>query len=370
MNQLHKSLALLVGLCVFASSAHAQTGRDDIRYYDRAKKKEETVSGAIQQETPGGLEYRPTPALPKTEKIAAADIIDIKYAKAGLPYRTAWDSDEKFVLATTEAERKTLFEKAMRFYQEALKNTEGSPSANRHVQFRIARLQARMIDLDPTQEEPAMKGLANFIKEYPDAWQIGEAVRTLARMYEDKGDLTSAQKTYDALANRNDLVKEVRLDFQLLAVRALIRTNQHAVAEKRLGDLVKTLAADDPNSLRVQAHLAECLVAKKDYPGAEAKLKGIITSSADGSVKGLAHNALGDCYLATGKAEDALWQYLWVDVVYNEDKHEQARALYHLSKLFMEVKKDEAKAEQCKDRLLKEKEFTGTEWQKKVGRDK
>jgi hypothetical protein len=87
-------------------------------------------------------------------------------------------------------------------------------------------------------------------------------------------------------------------------------------------------------------------------------------------IKALAANTLGDYYRETGKQEDAFWQYLWVDIVYNQDKHEQAKALYHLSKLFDHVKGDAARAVACRERLLKDKEFSGLEYQKLAAKEK
>ena len=66
--------------------------------------------------------------------------------------------------------------------------------------------------------------------------------------------------------------------------------------------------------------------------------------------------------------ENAFWKYLWVDVLYYQDKTEHARALYNLSKLFDQVKKDEARAKECRNRL-KEKEFNGLDYQQRVLRE-
>ena len=58
-----------------------------------------------------------------------------------------------------------------------------------------------------------------------------------------------------------------------------------------------------------------------------------------------------------------------MDVVYNEDKHEHAKALYYLSKLFVEVKNDPVRAQECRDRLLG-KEFLGQEFQMLAAKEK
>ena len=70
-----------------------------------------------------------------------------------------------------------------------------------------------------------------------------------------------------------------------------------------------------------------------------------------------------------GRLEDALWAYLWVDVVYHQNRQEHAKALYHLYKLFKD-RQDEAKAKQCKERLEKDKQFAGLEYQRLAGAEK
>jgi len=54
-----------------------------------------------------------------------------------------------------------------------------------------------------------------------------------------------------------------------------------------------------------------------------------------------------------GQHRDAMWDYLWVDVIYNQDREATARALYHLIGVFIALG-DKDKADQTRDRLKKE----------------
>src|SRR2546422_1023158 len=67
------------------------------------------------------------------------------------------------------------------------------------------------------------------------------------------------------------------------------------------------------------------------------QLEALIAKTADAELKGLAYNALGDIYRANSRPKDALWDYLWVDVIYHQDKREHARAMEQLAKLFDEL---------------------------------
>jgi tetratricopeptide (TPR) repeat protein len=357
-------LRLLAAGCVAVLAAGPAVAQDEIRYYDRAKKKEDTAKGKITEESPAQIVYKLTS---RTEQVPAADVIDVTYEirPANRPlYRSATNNDEKLDKPGTEEELAKAFQESLKAYRELLAEFKDNPLAERHMRFRLARLLARRAEQDPAQAEPAVAEMSKFLKENPNGWQVGQAGKTLGRLQEDKGDVAAAQKTYEGLAARPELPKETRLEFEILSARALIHTNKHAAATEKLTKMAKDLPPGDPQAQKVQVYLAECQVAAKNYAEAEAKLKEVLAGSADNSVKGLAYNTLGDCYRENGKPEEALWQYLWVDVVYNQDRQEQAKALYYLAKLFDQVKNDPAKALQCRERLLKE--FAGADYQKRA----
>ncbi len=77
----------------------------------------------------------------------------------------------------------------------------------------------------------------------------------------------------------------------------------------------------------------------------------------------MAYNLLGDYYSRKGQAEEAFWNYLRVDAMYNEDIEEQAKALYRLTTLFDKVKKDPIRGKEYADRLQGTR-FAGTTYQK------
>ena len=100
---------------------------------------------------------------------------------------------------------------------------------------------------------------------------------------------------------------------------------------------------------------------------AEKELRTILAGTDDKSVKALAHNTLGDYYTKLKQDEDAFWEYLRVDTLFGEaDRNEHARALYHLIRLFREVKKDADRSLQVEELLTKDQRFSGLEYQKKA----
>src|SRR5262249_34098644 len=162
---------------------------------------------------------------------------------------------------------------------------------------------------------------------------------------------------------KQELPKEVRDQAELLVARMLIRGNKHEAARGRLEKMAAALPTTGPEHARVEVYLVQCDVAAGKVDQAATKLETMRKGDLDPAVKGLVYNALGDIALKKrdvaqddiakkSYAEEAFWDYLWVDVVYNQDRHEHAKALYELSKLFLSVKNDPARAQQCRDLLL------------------
>ncbi|HJT77803.1 MAG TPA: hypothetical protein VJ739_11440, partial [Gemmataceae bacterium] len=157
---------------------------------------------------------------------------------------------------------------------------------------------------------------------------------------------------------------------ELLEARLLIHTGKAAEAAAKLEQMARGLSASDPEAAKVQVYLAQCQVAAGKLEAAQKKLQELLAGNLDPADRGLVYNALGDVCRESKQPEEAFWDYLWVDVVYNQDKQEQAKALYWLSKLFVEVKNDPARAQECRKRLLEGKDFLGMEYQKRAARDK
>ena len=88
----------------------------------------------------------------------------------------------------------------------------------------------------------------------------------------------------------------------------------------------------------------------------------IIKDTTDKSVKATAHNALGLSYFEAAEFKEARWEFLWVDLVYNQDKSEHAKALYYLWLTFKELGEAD-RAQEYLDILLTDRNFAGMEYQ-------
>jgi tetratricopeptide (TPR) repeat protein len=358
-------------LAALAAAPPAPAQVMDVITFRSSAKREEAARGVILEESPSHVVYR-IGSGNRTDTIAVEHVVDVEYGVA--PELQAQVNrvlrKDRQLEETPEEERKAVFEEAVKGYKEAAEKLKASPNAARHLQYKLGRLYARRADADRDQLEPAIAQLGRFVQENPDAWQLTAAALLLGRLQEDKGDLAGAQNTYDALARRKDVPGKVRQECELLTVQTMIRSGQARAAERKLRELARGLAEGDPRARRLQVHLAECLVAGKEHAAAEKKLREVLASDADERVKGMAFNALGDVCRETNRPEDAFWNYLWVDVLYGQDKHEHAKAMYHLAKLFDTVRHDPGRALEYRNRLLTDKQYQGLEYQRRMAREK
>jgi tetratricopeptide (TPR) repeat protein len=354
-NVLCTGLWLSVALLALESPVR---GQDRIRHADRKTGKETAATGTIQEESPSQVVYKPATGT-GTREIPALDILDIIYEvppAIRFTYRSA-DAEEKrgSDLSLKDAERKKAYREAIKNYEEILPRLqEGKLKfAERHARFKIARLLARQAEEDPEQVGAAMDALAKFKERYSDGWQITPCAKILARLQLARGDTAAAQKTYEELAATANIPDEVRKECDLLIADALLRGKKYAEAQNKLETALKAVSADDPQATRIRIYLAECQGVSGKLPEAETQLQGIIAKTAEKDLKALAYNVLGDCYRLNGRNRDALWPYLWVDVVYHQDRQEHVKAMEQLARLF-EEQGDKARAKQYRDRLKKE----------------
>lgn len=369
----YQRAASLVALLILAATANAQS-RDRVIYISRAKNavKEETLRGQIMDETP---QYIVLTRGTQTDKIPAVDVLDVIHeipADLNVDIRAKANKEE----ATGDKEpdltkKHNAYDQAIAGYRELIAKLGKSDKyqlAQRQLEFKIAQLLAREAENDPSRLDPAATALSEFKSKHPNSWQIGQAGKLLAQAQLAKGDMKGALDTYEEFARRDDLGDALHKEFQLLGIKAMLRTGEFADAERKLTTLAANLAKDDPQATRIGVYLAMCK-AKTNLPEAEKRLLAVLASDADPRIKGLAHNALGDAYRLNNRLEDAFWQYLWVDQEYNQDRDEHAKALYYLSILFDRVKKTPARALACREKLLNDNLFKGLDYQKLAAKE-
>ncbi|HLJ93224.1 MAG TPA: tetratricopeptide repeat protein [Gemmataceae bacterium] len=331
--------------------------QDTIRYLERATKETVSASGAVLEESPAQVVCKLAGSAVKT--IPAADILDIVYdvpASVRLSYRSAIAEERKLSdPSTKEEDRKKAFSEALKSYREIQPRLAGEKSklAERHVQFKIARVLAWWSEEDRGQLEASVAALTRFLKEHGDGWQVSHAAKLLAEIQLDAGNVEGARKTYQDLAATPHVPAEIQEECEFGIVDALIRAKKLAEAEARLQALSKRVLPDSPRAIRVSIYEAKCHGASGKLAEAVAQLESILAKTDDKSLKAAAYNALGNCYRLNRKPREALWPYLWVDVIYHQDRQEHAKAMAELAKLF-EEQGNAARGREYRDRLRRE----------------
>jgi len=339
---LHGPVGLILGTVLGLSIIGPAGAQDEVRHSDRALKRENLVTaGTILTESPAGVVVKPQAGTVNRD-IPAAEIADIIYEVPGalrLDYRRAQAEERKLATLASADDRRRALRELIKAYRDLVPALGGERYrfARRHLQFKVAFLLARLAEEEPPAAGAALEALAAFQREHGDGWQISMAAKLLARLQTGKGDLEGALKTYRELAALPGLPGETRQESELLAARALLQGKKYAEAEEKLQVLLKGYAADTPPALRAQVYLAVCTAGKGQLAEAVRRLEGILAATADPIVKATAANALGDCYRLHGRAKDALWAYLWVDVIYHQDRQELTYALGQLAQLFAEL---------------------------------
>jgi hypothetical protein len=357
--------ALLVG-----RYSGAAQGQDIVEYVDpvaKADHKTTQLRGVIEAENPQGIKVKPREG--PVVGIAAADIRYIRYKAVPVPdidYRKPFTLEDRALGQTRDEQRRKLLADALQAYRDLLPKAKDSPAGYRYVQFRIARLLAQQAEDEPDKLDAAIAAFANFSKEHTDGWEIVAALKQLAHLREEKGDLAAAGEAYADLARIPGLATRTQQESQILGARMLLRAGRPADAEKRLTDLDTHLSDGEPTKRAVQVFLAQCRIAQGDLNGIETRVQAAVGATTDETVLAAAHNVLGDYYLKKGQPEDAFWHYLRVDVQYGSDREEDAKALFYLSQLFDKVKNDRVRARDCLTRLQDKGQFGGTEYHKRA----
>lgn len=163
------------------------------------------------------------------------------------------------------------------------------------------------------------------------------------------------------------LSPEMRRDAKLRVVDVFVRAKQLPKAYETLDKLEQEakMANNDAFTARVNLARADILIGQNQFDKATPILLMVVSKSNDKQVKGLAHNALGEGLFKAGKHNEALWEFLWVDAVFNQDREQHAKALYYLWKTFEQLNNQE-RANDCRDMLLNDRQFIGTEFQRKA----
>jgi hypothetical protein len=295
------------------------TAQDRVTFRDRSPKGSQTVAGKIESESLSGIRIA-------SRTIPIADVIDVQYDVPGvikLDYPRAVAAESRGA-----AEAVGLYEALLR-----VPAVQNNPAVKRHIEYRIAALTASRADENPEQKKKAIEALTKFRADHRESWQLLPLTRTLARLYVDREppDFEAARKAFEELASVPGAPREIKEECAFQAIDLLLSAGNTDEARKKAA----ALPASDP---RTAVYRVGC----EGGRDAARTLEAMIDKTTDRALKAAAYNMLGDVYCRDPKTKkDAVYAYLWVDVIYNDDPAEVSKADGRLASLFAELKDDE-----------------------------
>ena len=306
------------------------------------------------------------------QSIPGADVTDIHYESLGPTdlrlkdgaYKNAKDADKAANETSDPVARKAALAAAIANYGETLKKMNPHKFANRTIEYRIAILTVKQALTEQRPTDKALARLQSFKTRFPDSWQINHVMPLIAQLQVSAGDTKGAEQTFAEMAEMEVLPPEVRRNAELEVVKVSLRAGNIKQAEVKLEALSKK-ASDKQFVSRITMLKAGVLAGQKNYKAAVPLLNQVIKDNNDKLIKAEAHNTLGECFFAAKDFNEAVWEFLWVDAVYNQDKHEHAKALYYLWKTFEQLNNAE-RAQECQQQLINDRQLTGTEYQRKA----
>jgi hypothetical protein len=359
-------VALLAALLESTTRGQPAATSDRVYYRDKKDGQVKDLPAELKA-SPAGYQVIAASDKKVVATVSAADIVRV--VPADIP-----GYDYKAIMEPVNFEVKKEWDKARTGHAEMLKKSSGAPEkVRKYLEFRVAICAAHSAD-ETTDEaaaqaktDEAVKLLENFLTAYKTGWEVWPAAQTCARLQitsSDRvknGDKESERRMFDAasrtwgkLARAADLAPDLKLDATLQEIDCKIRARQPADAKAIIDESMKSAPA---GAVKERLNVYQLAVKFLDNPNPAdgvAAIEADIAKTKDASVRAAAYGVLGELYLNADKPRDAMWQYLWVEVVYSHDRDEVIKALVRLSDSFrMQGDDDRAKAYQEKARRLR-----------------
>jgi hypothetical protein len=364
----------LAALLAAAPLASAQNPKASVDVHVKSETKG-PLKGVIEKETIQGVKLSTRPAV-----VPATDIDDIDYsgqleATVAISYKAGRNAEQKIDAAKSVKDRADQINSALANYRGALAKTKPPLDlARRHMEFKIAYLDG-LLALDGGKKESrsqAIAGLEKFKDANKDSWQYSRAMLLLARMQAAEGNFKAVQASVKELVGSAALAP-AKQAARLLLLELLVQGKEYNEAQKLARDLIAELPKNSPDAVKARLAEASCLAATgDDMKPAITKLREILNEVKDKKLKAITYNTLGECYYRAaaksgekGPLEEARWQFLWVDTVYNDDRVQHAKALYYLWRIFSDFNQDE-RAQEFYEALTNSPQFAGLDYQRRA----
>ncbi|AMV28608.1 hypothetical protein VT84_29660 [Gemmata sp. SH-PL17] len=340
-----------LGLVTLAATVSAQTVPDTVEVRNRKDGTTKTYSGQLKA-GPAGFQVFSGEKLEKaTEAFAPDDILKVAIGDLPGVERNAFNA------AKTKEDKKTAkdYAEATEGYKALIKPGLAERS-KRHLEFRIASVKQKLADdLEGDAWAKAVDAAILNWKEFCDlywaapGWELWPATRAMTRLQIERRKYSDAASAWSKLKGAADLPPEAKLEAALQEIDGRIRGKEYAVAAGAAEDLMKTATGARKERLAIY-HLTAKEGGSGKYQEGIDKIKAEMDKSKDPSVHATGFAMTGELYLAAGKPRDAMWAYLFVETVVNQDKEEVFKAVSRLTEIF-ETQMDEEQTKKYREKI-------------------
>jgi hypothetical protein len=238
------------------------------------------------------------------------------------------------------------------------------PATKRYLAFKEALLTTKLADAKTGEDfvAGAKKSIDAWDKVAPlsrGSWEIWPTLTTAARLHAELNDFGKAASSLAALAATPGLPKNLRGEALIGEAAMKLRAKDTAAVAAAIQPLEGD--ATLPKALKEKVAVLKAAAAV-NFPmsppappptgEAAAKIQAAIDAATDPAARGLGYTALAELQLANGLPREAMWAYLWVDVVYNADHADHVLAVARLAQIF-DVLGDKDRAEQFREKLTR-----------------
>jgi hypothetical protein len=338
---------VLLGLfvAVVDSDVRAQTTPDKVTVRDRATGSTKTFDGAFTL-SPAGFQ------VVGTDKKAATFSPDdvVRVAIGDLP-----GVDRSAILALAAKEEKKDWDGARIGYTDQAKKAGLQEKARRYLEFKKVMMANRIVDdTEKGWKEKATACVADWtqflaMEETKFGWEQWPAVRACTRLQVELGKFDDAARAWGRVAKNANMPPDARVEAGIQEVDLQVRGKAYSAAATGAAELLKTAAGAKKDRLVIYEIAAKAGADGKPLDAID-KIRAEMNKTKDPSVHSTGFSMMGELYLAAGKTRDAMWMFLWVETVVNQDRDEAFKAIARLNEMF-ETQMDEDQMKKYHEKL-------------------
>jgi hypothetical protein len=347
---------VLLGLlaALVNSSALAQNVPDKVTVRDRKDNSTKAYEGTFTV-GPTGFQVISTGADKKVLATVAPDDV-VKVAIGDLP-GVARDT----ILVLNGKEEKKEWDGVRTGYIDLLKKAGLPERSKRYLEFKTVSLTQKIVDeLDPGDKgwkDKADACIADWNQflisdDTKLGWEQWPGTRACTRLQIERGKYDDAARAWNRVAKNPNMPPDAKLEAAIQEIDMQIRSRAaaaYSAAATTAGELAKTAAGTKKDRLVIYELAAKAGSTGKPLDGIEP-IKAEMNKTKDPGVHATGFSMMGELYLAGNKPRDAMWMFLWVETVVNQDRDEVFKALSRLSEMF-ETQMDEEQSKKYHDKI-------------------